>query len=227
VRQLGLAKAAAQYTTGMDIASERKSYTQGALERADLHPNPIEQFRQWLDTALNSPQLEPTAMTLATASAEGRPSARMVLLKDVTDEGFIFYSNYHSHKGRQLARNPYAALCFYWAVLERQVRIEGSVAQIDQATSEAYFKSRPHGSQLGALVSQQSQVIESREVLEAQLGELEASYPQGQVPLPENWGGYLVTPDRLEFWQGRPNRLHDRFRYSKTADGWLIERLSP
>jgi pyridoxamine 5'-phosphate oxidase len=226
VRQLNLAAEASRYTTGMDIASERKSYTQGALERAALHLNPIEQFRQWLATALDSPQLEPTAMTLATV-AEGRPSARMVLLKDVTDEGFIFYSNYHSYKGQQLAKNPHAALCFYWAVLERQVRIEGAVTRIDRAASEAYFKSRPHGSQLGALVSQQSQVIESREVLEARLKELEASYPQGQVPLPESWGGYLVTPDKLEFWQGRPNRLHDRFRYSKTADGWLIERLSP
>jgi pyridoxamine 5'-phosphate oxidase len=211
----------------MDIANARKQYRQGALAKDDLNPDPIAQFQQWLAEALASQELEPTAMTLATADRSGKPSARMVLLKDVSERGFVFYSNYQSRKGRELAANPYAALCLYWASLERQVRIEGTVTRLARAASEAYFKSRPYGSQLGALVSQQSQVIDSREALERQLAELEARYPPGAVPLPEHWGGYLVTPEVIEFWQGRPDRLHDRFQYHKAGEAWRVARLSP
>jgi pyridoxamine 5'-phosphate oxidase len=198
------------------------------LDLGDLDADPIRQFRGWLDEALAAQLTEANAMTLATVGADGRPSARMVLIKGVSEAGFVFYTNYESRKGRELGATPWAALAFYWAELERQVRIEGRVERTSAADSDAYFHSRPLGSQLGAAVSQQSAVIPNRATLEARLRELEARYHDQEVPRPAQWGGFRVVPDAIEFWQGRPNRLHDRLRYRKAADGlWVIERLSP
>ena len=209
------------------IRDIRKNYTAGELRREDLNADPITQFGAWLQTALDADVPEPTAMTLATANENGQPSARVVLLKGVDAQGFRFYSSYESRKGGDLEHNPRVALVFYWHALERQVRIEGSSQKLSHEESEVYFRSRPHGSQLGAWASQQSRVIEGRGVLEARLKELEEMYQEGEVPLPDFWGGYLVVPRVLEFWQGRPNRLHDRFRYTRRDDAWEIVRLSP
>ena len=210
----------------MALSDIRKSYEAGALDENKVKLDPIEQFRIWLDEALATSLREPTAMTLATASAAGQPSSRLVLLKGLDERGFIFYSNYASRKGRELAENPQAALSFYWDALERQVRVEGRVSKVSRETSKAYFESRPYGSRLGALASPQSEVVESREVLQEKLEALEEKYPE-DVPLPEDWGGYALEPDRIEFWQGRPNRLHDRLRYVKEGEGWRVERLAP
>jgi pyridoxamine 5'-phosphate oxidase len=211
----------------MSVDAIRKTYMVGALNETDVLPDPIAQFKVWLDEAINAEMLEPTAMTLATADKSGKPSARTVLLKSFDARGFVFYSNYESHKAKNLAENPQAALLFFWDKLERQVRIEGSIQKVSRDKSEAYFKSRPHGSQLGAWVSKQSEVIENREVLEQKMLELETKFTEGNVPLPEFWGGYVLTPESIEFWQGRPSRLHDRLKYSKVSEGWKIERLSP
>jgi pyridoxamine 5'-phosphate oxidase len=210
-----------------DLAALRRNYTRGSLEPQDLHPDPVEQFRRWLDEAQHTPELpEPNAMILATVGAAGQPSARAVLLKGLDARGFIFYTNYESRKAQELTANPKAALVFNWLALERQVRVEGSVSRLPRAESEAYHRTRPHGSQLGEWVSPQSRVIDSREVLEAHLAEFEAKFP-GEVPLPDFWGGFVVAPHLLEFWQGRPNRLHDRFRYRREAAAWRLERLAP
>ena len=211
----------------MSIADLRKSYTLAGLRRADLAADPIQQFHSWLQQAIGAQLLEPTAMTLATAGKTGRSSARVVLLKGLDDRGFVFYTNYESRKARELLENSNASLVFYWAELERQVRVGGTASRISHDESERYFKSRPRGHQLGAWVSTQSEVIASRAVLEERLKEYERRYPDA-VPLPPFWGGYVVAPNEIEFWQGRPNRLHDRFRYTRQKDGlWLIERLAP
>lgn len=212
----------------MNIADLRKDYQQHALSEQDSHTDAIVQFRQWLGEAIESELPEPNAMTLATVGTDGAPSARVVLLKEV-DEGFVFYSNYESRKAHELAANPRATLNFLWLELERQVRIVGQVRKVSRATSEAYFHSRPRASQIGAWVSPQSQRIESREVLEARQRELEKRFADTDpIPLPDNWGGYRLLPQRLEFWQGRPSRLHDRLLYEKQADGnWQRSRLAP
>ncbi len=212
----------------MSLADMRKEYMQRGLSESDVDADPIRQFRLWLDVALGANLTEPNAMTLATVGADGHPSARMVLLKGVEDDGFLFYTNYESRKGRELAQNPWAALVIYWAELERQVRIEGRVEKLAPEASDAYFHSRPRGSQFGAVVSAQSQPIPSREVLEERLRALEAQYADQEIPRPPHWGGYRVIPTTIEFWQGRPNRLHDRLRYQRQDDTtWKIERLSP
>ncbi|HWD91339.1 MAG TPA: pyridoxamine 5'-phosphate oxidase [Verrucomicrobiae bacterium] len=214
----------------MSIADIRREYNLAGLRRSDLDADPIVQFGRWFNQAATraSELGDVNAATLATADKGGRPSARIVLLKGVDARGFIFFTNYDSRKGRELAGNPNAALVFYWPDQERQVCIAGQAEQISRSESETYFKSRPRGSQLAAWASHQSEVIANREVLEKQWQELQAKYPGEDVPMPSNWGGFVLAPSRVEFWQGRRSRLHDRFRYSKQANGqWLIERLSP
>ncbi|NWF58599.1 MAG: pyridoxamine 5'-phosphate oxidase [Fischerella sp.] len=210
------------------VADLRKDYTLQGLSETDVDPNPFIQFQKWFDQALASQLLEPNAMTLATTTPDGKPSARMVLLKDFDDRGFVFFTNYNSQKGQELAENPQAALVFWWAELERQVRICGHVEKTSQNESDEYFRSRPFNSRLGAWVSNQSEAIASREVLEQRLQELQAKYANQDIPRPPYWGGLRVIPTQIEFWQGRSSRLHDRLLYTRLEDGtWKIERLSP
>jgi pyridoxamine 5'-phosphate oxidase len=201
--------------------------TLSALDEGSVDADPITQFGRWFAEAQSADLIEPTAMTLATAGPDGRPSARMVLLKGVDQRGFVFYTNYGSRKAGELDGDAAAALVFWWPPLQRQVRVEGSVERVTREESEAYFRTRPVGSRLGAWASAQSQVIPGREVLEQRLRELQEQYGDGEVPLPSFWGGYRVRPEVVEFWQNRPDRLHDRLRYRRVGDGWTIERLSP
>ena len=210
----------------MGLSELRREYTFAGLRRRDLHPNPFEQFNNWFTQALNAEVVEPNAMSLATVDDHGQPSCRIVLLKAATADGFTFFTNYASRKGRELERNPHAALNIFWAGLERQISIRGSVEKVSRAESEAYFKSRPIGSQRGAWVSRQSSVVESREFLEKRLEEVIKQYGEN-LPCPEYWGGYKLKPVTFEFWQGRPNRLHDRFAYTRSGSEWVIARLSP
>ena len=213
--------------SSLDYAGFRHEYIGGGLRRHDLDRDPIKQFQNWFTAAFEAHILDANAMTLATCVDE-KPSARVVLLKDFDERGFVFFTNYASGKGQQLEKNPKGALVFYWMEVERQIRIEGVVEKTSREESEKYFHSRPIGAQLGAWASQQSHVIDARRILEARLEEMKQRFAEGQIPLPPHWGGYRLKPDRLEFWQGRPDRLHDRFRYTRQADGaWTIDRLAP
>jgi pyridoxamine 5'-phosphate oxidase len=235
----------------MGVADIRREYSRGSLQRADLEANPVAQFQKWFAAAagessggrwrkigialfklwhalLGHPPADPTAMMLATVDQAGRPSARTVLLKGVDERGFVFYTNYDSRKGRELAGNPHAALTFYWADSERQVCVGGAVSKLSREESEAYFKSRPRGSRLAAWASNQFDVVADRPALEKRWSEVAARFPGDDVPLPSNWGGLVLKPDWIEFWQGRPSRLHDRFRYTRQPEGsWKLERIAP
>jgi pyridoxamine 5'-phosphate oxidase len=206
----------------------RSEYTRGALNRSDLQPSPFEQFALWFEEAVAAQVIEPNAMSLATSGADQRPLVRTVLLKSYDEGGFVFFTNFESRKARQLAENPNASLLFPWLALERQVIICGAAERISTAETLAYFLTRPRGSQLGAWVSAQSSVITTRSLLEQKWEEMKRKFGEGQVPLPSFWGGYRVVPREIEFWQGRPSRLHDRFLYTRQSDGsWRLDRLAP
>lgn len=205
----------------------RRDYARAPLERDRLHADPLEQFRLWFADAIKAQLLEPNAMTLATADATGRPSARIVLLKEVDGLGFVFFTDYRSLKARDIAANPRAAVVFLWKELERQVRISGSVEKVPREESEAYFKSRPRGSRVGAWASEQSSLLADRSILIREVERLNGHFGEGEVPLPPHWGGYRVIPNEVEFWHGQPDRLHDRFLYRRDGSGWTIDRLSP
>jgi pyridoxamine 5'-phosphate oxidase len=212
----------------IDLAGLRREYETEGLRRADLHPDPIEQFATWFSTAVNSGLPDANAIALATATPDGKPSVRIVLLKGFDQGGFVFFTNYQSDKGRELVANPQAAFVIYWVQLERQIRVAGRVEKTSRAESQVYFHSRPRGSQLGAWVSHQSEVIDARRILEARLAEMTERFAGVEIELPPHWGGYRIVPEALEFWQGRANRLHDRFRYTRQPDGsWTIDRLAP
>ncbi len=212
-----------------DLSNYRKSYEKSELDEASIHENPLEQFQKWFYEVEKTDGLEePNAMTVSTIGLDGFPKNRVVLMKKYTHEGFIFYTNYESEKGKSLENNPLTCISFFWPNLERQVIIKGKAEKIAENLSDGYFESRPLGSQLGAIVSEQSRVVASRKLMEDRLKDLEKEYEGKEVARPKYWGGYLVKPISIEFWQGRPNRLHDRIRYTLQEDfNWKIERLQP
>lgn len=210
----------------MDLHDMRDEYSKQELSRRQCDSDPIKQFEKWLGDAIEAKVHEPTAMNLATLNAQGKPSSRVVLLKEVNSQGFVFFTNYQSQKGQALAINPFAALNFFWPELERQVRVEGAVEKLPDAQSDDYFAGRPYTSRIGAWASEQSAVLKSKNTLLAKAALIAAKYPFN-VPRPPHWGGYLVIPEMIEFWQGRPSRLHDRIRYRLENNLWIIERLSP
>ena len=210
------------------IPSLRHEYVSQGLRRSDLSPDPLKQFAAWFTAAVEAGIRDVNAIALATATNDARPSVRIVLLKGFADDGFTFFTNYDSQKGRQLEANPRAELCIYWPQLERQIRVSGAVERTSRDESQRYFHSRPLGSQLGAWVSHQSQMIDGRRILDSRLAEMTERFHETEIPLPPHWGGYRLTPEMIEFWQGRPNRLHDRFRYTRgTVGEWQIDRLAP
>lgn len=212
----------------MKIQDIRTDYKLASLEIENVQPNPIEQFKIWFDEALKAQVLEPNAMVLSTVDAKLQPHARVVLVKDISDAGFTFFTNYQSNKGQELSQNSAACLTFFYPQMERQIRIEGSVSKISREASDLYFQSRPLGSKIGAWVSVQSKKINSRAELEQKQAELEKQYSEKPIPIPEYWGGYLLKPNLIEFWQGRSSRLHDRILYElDTNQNWQISRLSP
>ncbi|MDQ2824368.1 MAG: pyridoxamine 5'-phosphate oxidase [Verrucomicrobiota bacterium] len=212
----------------LDPVSSQYDHTSRGLHRRDVDPDPIKQFSNWFTAAIEAGIRDVNAMSLATAAPDGRPSVRIVLLKGFDHDGFVFFTNYESQKGQQLEVNPYAALGFYWIEMDRQIRISGSAEKTSREESERYFHSRPIGSQLGAWASHQSQLVDARRVLDARMAQMTERFADKPIPLPPHWGGYRVKPETIEFWQGRANRLHDRFRYTRQPEGsWLIERLAP
>lgn len=210
-----------------DLAALRAEYAREGLDETDAGSDPVSLFTRWLDDAVTAGIHEPNSMALATADPSGRPSVRIVLLKGFDETGAVFYTNYDSRKGRELSVNPWASAVLLWHQLQRQVRIEGRVARLDAAQSDAYFGSRPRGAQIGAVASQQSRTIGGREALEAQVADAERTFDGRDVERPEEWGGYRIALDELEFWQGRPNRVHDRLRFTRAGDTWTMERLQP
>jgi pyridoxamine 5'-phosphate oxidase len=211
----------------VDLATLRRDYRTRPFNRADLAADPVVQFQQWFTEALDASVLDPNAMSIATVGAAGQPSSRTVLLKYFDAQGFVFYTNLDSRKAQEIGANPKVALLFYWAEISRQVRIEGQATRTSAAENLRYFLTRPRDSQIGAWVSEQSRVVEGRQILEARFAELKAKFTGGEVPLPAFWGGFRVAPETLEFWQARDNRLHDRFRYSRSVSGWAVARLAP
>ena len=211
----------------MDLSELRLSYTKSGLLEAEIHPDPFLQFELWMNQAIEMRFLEPNAMTLASTDASGQPNARTVLLKGFDHRGFVFYTNYESRKGREITENPRVALLFYWDVLERQIRIQGRASHVSPQESDEYFASRPTGHQIGAWVSDQSSVIANRQIIEENLATMAKRFEPGPVPRPPHWGGIRVKPQLMEFWQGRPNRLHDRLEYRLVDGKWIVHRLAP